>query len=33
MALDLTKFGIEKELVSPALTVSSQGDAMQICHG
>ena len=32
MALDLTKFGIEKELVSPALTVSSQGDAMQICH-
>jgi len=33
MALDLTKFGIEKELVSPALTVSSQGDAMQICRG
>jgi hypothetical protein len=33
MALDLTKFGIEKELVSPALTVTSQGDVMQICHG
>lgn len=33
MALDLTKFGIEKELVSPALTVTSAGDVMQICHG
>jgi hypothetical protein len=33
MALDLTKFGIEKELVSPALTVTWQGDVMQICHG
>jgi hypothetical protein len=33
MVLDLTKFGLEKELVSPALTVSSQGYAMQICHG
>ncbi|BAX94584.1 hypothetical protein [Mycobacterium shigaense] len=33
MVLDLTKFGIEQELVSPALTVSSSGYAMQICHG
>ncbi|MGD1109209.1 MAG: hypothetical protein ABR885_02815 [Mycobacterium sp.] len=33
VALDLTKFDIQKELVSPALTVSSQGYAMQICHG
>jgi hypothetical protein len=33
MALDLTRFGIEKELVSPALTVTSAGDAVQICHG
>lgn len=33
MAFDLTRFGIEKELVSPALTVTSQGDVMQICHG
>lgn len=32
MVLDLTKFGIEKELVSPTLTVSSAGNAMQICH-
>ena len=33
VALDLTKFDLQKELVSPALTVSSQGYAMQICHG
>jgi hypothetical protein len=33
MVLDLTKFGVEKELVSPTLTVSSQGYAIQICHG
>lgn len=33
MVLDLTKFGIQKELVSPSLTVSSQGYAMQICDG
>lgn len=33
MALDLTKFGIEKGLVSPTLTISSQGFATQICHG
>ena len=33
VALDLTKFDLQKELVSPALTVSSQVYAMQICHG
>ena len=33
MALDLTKFGLEQELISPALTVSSHGYATQICHG
>jgi hypothetical protein len=42
MTLDLTQFGIEKEFVSPALTVSSQldarpgqrmDDALQVCHG
>ncbi|WP_077087570.1 hypothetical protein [Mycobacterium rhizamassiliense] len=33
MVLDLTKFGIEKELISPTLTVTSQGNAMQVCHG
>ena len=33
MVLDLTKFDIVKELVSPTLTVSSAGYAMQICHG
>jgi hypothetical protein len=33
MVLDLTKFGIENELVSPTLTVSSAGYAMQVCHG
>jgi hypothetical protein len=33
ITLDLTKFGIDKDLVSPALTVSSVGYATQICHG
>jgi hypothetical protein len=33
MLLDLTKFGIEKELVSPTLTLAHAGNAMQICHG
>jgi hypothetical protein len=33
ITLDLTKFGIDKDLVNPALTVSSVGYAMQICHG
>jgi hypothetical protein len=42
ISLDLTRFGIDKGLVSPGLTVSSQlntpaaasvGYAMQICHG
>jgi hypothetical protein len=33
MELDLTKFGIETELVSPTLTVASPGQATQICHG
>jgi hypothetical protein len=31
--LNLTKFGIEEELVNPTLTVSSLGYAVQICHG
>ena len=33
ISLDLTKFGIDEELIYPALTVSSAGYAMQICHG
>lgn len=33
MVLDLTKFGIEKDLINPTLTVTSPGYAMQICHG
>jgi hypothetical protein len=33
ITLDLTKFGIDRDLVNPALTVSSVGYAMQICHG
>jgi hypothetical protein len=33
ISLDLTKFGIDEELVYPVLTVSSAGFAMQICHG
>lgn len=32
MTLNVTRFGIEDELISPTLTVSSQGYAMQICH-
>ncbi len=32
LVLDLTKFGVEKELVSPTLTVSSAGYATQVCH-
>jgi hypothetical protein len=33
MVLDLTKFDIAKELVSPTLTVTHAGSATQICHG